>query len=359
MISSMQTSGFEGSMAHFRRRFDRALEDFVRAKLKGSLVTSGASGRTARAAADIAMAQGKRIRPYLAYRTAKTFGVPFKASLSACIALELFHDFALVHDDIMDRSDERRGRMTVHKRFETEHWKNSGRGSPEQYGTSLAILAGDLLASWSEHAMGEARISGSAARIVIRAWSILKEEVILGQALDVYMACFPGRATKRKIMSVMALKSGRYSIARPILMGYALANKKADENAILRAAEPLGIAFQIQDDIISTFGDPEQTGKSADSDLKEGKLTLIAWETMRRIKTAADKKRWNAAFGNTNASPGDLDRLREMMKDTGALESANVLAKRFVGQSVKLADDLPGIADWFKEFALMLEKRTS
>jgi geranylgeranyl diphosphate synthase type I len=355
----MQTSGFESSMAHFRKRFDRALADFVRAKMKRSPVKSGASGRVARAAADMSLAPGKRIRPFLAYRTAASYGIPFGRVAPACIALELFHDFALVHDDIMDRSDERRGNITVHKRFEAEHGKNRGKGSSEQYGTSLATLTGDLLLSWAENAMSQMKIPAAPVRGVPDAWSMLKEEVILGQALDVSMASFPERADRRKIMNVMALKSGRYSVGRPILLGYALANKKADEKAVLRAAEPLGIAFQIQDDIISTFGDPEQTGKSANSDLKEGKLTLIAWETARRIKTAADKKRWNAAFGNPDAPPRELDRLRGMMKDTGALAEANALAGRFAEQAIERADDLPRIGKWFAAFARFLKTRTS
>jgi len=344
-------------LVRFRKRFQTALENFTLDRLEHASVRTRDAKKLMRTVAKLALSPGKRMRPYLAYKTSSCFGIPENISDDAGIALELFHDFALVHDDIMDRSDERRGKPTIHKLYESEHHKKRWKGSAEHYGLSSAILAGDLLVTWSDIALDHIACSETAKEKLYAAWGKLKEEVILGQTLDVTISSLPYGVSRKQLMDVLALKSGRYSIGRPMLMGYALADYKISERIVLDATEPLGLAFQIQDDIISTFGNPKKTGKSIDADLKEGKITLLAWEAVRRLPTTQSKIVWERTFGNPKATKKELDELRKIIRSTGSLEYVETLADQLTDRAIERAGKLPMCGDWFKELAEMLRGR--
>lgn len=341
----------------FRKRFQVHLERYTLTKLENASVHTRDANKLMRIVTKLILAPGKRMRPYLLHRTARTYNISSKVTIPVGVAIELFHDFALVHDDIMDRSDERRGKHTVHKIYELEHARKDWKGSPEHYGLSNAILAGDLILNWSESSFMNVTLEKPVRSKLNAAWETLKEEVILGQTLDVVMSVLPHGISRKQLMNVLALKSGRYSIGRPMLMGYALANVSVPERVVLNATEPLGLAFQIQDDIISTFGNPRETGKSIDADLREGKMTLLAWETVRRIPTTKAKIIWNRVFGKPNATKHELDELRKLIRDTGALAYVKTLAGQLINQAEKRAHNLPKCAAWFTELANELRDR--
>ncbi|MCW1892096.1 MAG: polyprenyl synthetase family protein [Candidatus Uhrbacteria bacterium] len=343
--------------ASFQAAFQPALETFVSEQLRHLSVQTIDAKKLARSVADMATRKGKRMRPYLAIRTAMSCGVSEAQALPLGIALELFHDFALIHDDIIDRSAQRRGRPTIHTIFENEHQKKSWKGSAEHYGISSAILAGDLLYTWAERAFDEVRAPDEIRSKLERAWSLMKEEVILGQTMDVITSVLPRGISRKQLLDVQALKSGRYSIGRPILLGYLFGGVDIAERTVLDATEPLGIAFQIQDDIIGTFGDAKQTGKSIDSDLKEGKITMLVWEAQRRIESEEDRAIWERALGNPDATEAELNILRRIIQDTGALVYVRALSEQLVQRSIERAYELPKISNWFIELAESLEGR--
>lgn len=343
----------------FQNSFKPALESFIEEQLGNLSVRTIDAKKLAKSVADMATRKGKRMRPYLAIRTATACGVPEDRAMMLGIALEIFHDFALVHDDIMDRSSERRGRPTIHAVFESEHVRKKWNGSPEHYGISSAILAGDLLYTWAERAFDSIEAPEEIRVNIEKAWSRMKEEVILGQTMDVITSVLPRGISRKQLLEVQTLKSGRYSIGRPIYLGYLFGGTDVAERTILDATEPLGIAFQIQDDILGTFGNPKQTGKDADSDLREGKLTMLAWEAKRRIESEEDRIIWDRAFGNPNATDAELAILRRIIQDTGALVYVTALAKQLIQRSIERAYELPKISDWFIELAESLDDRNT
>ncbi|MBD3251245.1 hypothetical protein GF380_02115, partial [Candidatus Uhrbacteria bacterium] len=308
----------------FRTRFQKQLESYVLRRLSNAAVNHRDAKKLMRIVAKLVLGPGKRMRPFLTYRTAKRFGVTARSCMPVCIALELFHDFALIHDDIMDRSEKRRGKQTVHELYKDEHRKKDWKGSAEHYGTSCALLAGDLLFAWSEQSF--AALNSKYDSLKLRqAWDTLKEEVILGQTLDVTSSVLPHFISRKQVLEIQALKSGRYSIGRPMLIGYALAQASVSEASIMQATEPLGIAFQIQDDILSTFGSPKVTGKTKDADLKEGKLNILTLEARHRLPDDKARVVWNRTFGNPNATTKELDVLRQLIRDSGALNYVEIL----------------------------------
>lgn len=344
-------------LKQFQKRFQTNLERFTLNRLKDANVRTRDAKKLMRTVAKLVLAPGKRMRPYLAYKTSRCFNVEIKISNTVGVALELFHDFALVHDDIMDRSDERRGKPTIHKLYESEHNRKKWKGSAKHYGISSAILAGDLLVTWSDMALDDVACTDSVRKKIFKAWGRLKEEVILGQTLDVTISALPHGISRKQLLEVLALKSGRYSIGRPMLMGYALADHTISERSVLNATEPLGLAFQIQDDIISTFGDPKKTGKSIDADLKEGKITLLAWEAVRRLPTAQSKIVWEKTFGNPKATKKELDELRKIIKNTGALKYVETLEEQLIDHAIERAKALPKCGSWFADLAKALRHR--
>lgn len=300
---------------------------------------------------------GKRMRPYLAVKTASSCGVPMLRAYKLGVAMELFHDFALIHDDIMDNSSERRGSITVHKKYEEEHLSKGWRGSAERFGISNGILAGDLLLAWSEQALDELNLPPEVRDGVYRAWADMKTEVILGQSIDAVTSVLPRGISRRQLLEMLALKSGRYSIGRPILLGYALAGIEVSDATVMEATEPLGLAFQIQDDILGTFGDSRKTGKSTNSDIKEGKITMLAWEAKKRLEKEEDMATWERVFGNPQATDEDIRMIRELMESTGARIYVSELASQLIKKSIEMAYALPKISKWFIELAEELEDR--
>jgi geranylgeranyl diphosphate synthase type I len=253
------------------------------------------------------LAGGKRFRAlfcYWSWAAAQAVSEPLteqqrRASTSAmvdiCAALEMFHGAALVHDDLLDQSDTRRGAPAVHKRFEATH-KNSGwAGTPERFGMAGSVLVGDLMLGWSSEIFGQGLLNSPSQAIeaACRAeFSKMRDEVMAGQYLDVLEEnAAPTRPVEEAVgraNRVILYKTAKYSIEAPLLIGAAFAGA---EPALLRGLSafgiPLGMAFQLRDDILGVFGDPAVTGKPAGDDLREGKRTVLVALTREQLGASA------------------------------------------------------------------------
>ena len=202
-----------------------------------------------------------------------------EALLRACAALELLHASALVHDDLMDASDTRRGRPATHRAFEAQHLQARWSGSPTQYGAAAAILQGDLLLR-GRTSCWAVRPPAGAGRPRDGCLRACRNEVIAGQFLDVSVQA-RAEADVDTAMTVLRYKSAKYSIERPLHIGAALAGGNAEmQEALTRFGLPLGEAFQLRDDLLGVFGDPSATGKPAGDDLVEGKRTVLVALTL-------------------------------------------------------------------------------
>ncbi len=262
---------------------------------------------------------GKRLRPafgYWAYRGAG--GVDSDEVIAALAALELVHASALIHDDVIDSSDTRRGEPSVHRRFAAQHSTAGWQGDPAGFGEAGAILLGDLCLVWSDALLNDC---GLAAATLARARVVfdqMRTEISVGQYLDV-IAQASGAFSREQAVKVAHFKSAKYTVQRPLQFGAALAGAPAELTDAYRAyGLPLGEAFQLRDDILGVFGDPAQTGKPAGDDLREGKRTYLVAVA---FAAAAPENRaeLRAGLGRPDLDPPGVARLQEIITRTGAL----------------------------------------
>ncbi len=262
---------------------------------------------------------GKRLRPafcYWGWRAAG--GVDCDEILAAAAALELLQACALVHDDVMDGSDRRRGAPSVHRMFGSQHRVAGWHGNPETFGVSAAILLGDLCLVWSEQMINTSGLDHAALLRAQPVHDAMRVELMTGQYLDVVEQAMGGVSVERALR-VARYKAAKYTIEGPLLIGAALADGSPQVATALSAyGLPLGEAFQLRDDVLGVFGDPSATGKPAGDDLREGKRTVLVAAALTRAdnrETAIIRRH----LGDPGLDAHDVDRLREIITSTGAL----------------------------------------
>jgi geranylgeranyl diphosphate synthase type I len=262
---------------------------------------------------------GKRMRPAFAYWGFRGAGGVDSDEAVACLStLELVQASALIHDDVIDSSDIRRGIPAVHRRFADRHVAEGWSGDPEAFGQAAAILLGDLCLVWSDELFDG---SGVAPAAIARARPIfdqMRTEVTAGQYLDV-LAVATRDTSLERASKIAVYKSAKYTVERPILLGGALAG--ADEALMASYSAyglPLGEAFQLRDDMLGVFGDPAVTGKPAGDDLREGKRTYLIAVAIASATPAA-RERIGALLGNPALDQSGVATLREIITSTGAL----------------------------------------
>ncbi|MGO1561360.1 Geranylgeranyl pyrophosphate synthetase [Actinomycetales bacterium JB111] len=309
---------------------------------------------------------GKRARALLAFAGYVASGHspdrPGEEILAAGAALELFQLAALVHDDVMDGADSRRGLPAAHVAVESAHRARGLAGNTEAFGRAGAILLGDLLLASSSAAMDIARASvathaGLAARGI---YDFLCAEVAAGQYLDVVAAATPldqdAEGALDRALMVLRHKSARYSVEHPLALGAALGGADARTIEGLRAVgAPLGEAFQLRDDELGVFGDPDVTGKPAGDDLREGKRTALLALTWRAAD-ATERADLARLVGSPDLTPDGVARLREIITDTGARSAhEDLIASREKDASIALAALSP--SDEARELLVELSDR--
>jgi len=289
---------------------------------------------------------GKRLRALMCYWGWRGAGGEAGAPqiVTAGSALELFQAAALIHDDIIDRSDTRRGGPSVHRRFSQLHTEQGWSLDNERFGHAAAILTGDLCLSFSEEAftdIGEKAASGSRARLI---FNLMRAEVMAGQYLDI-LEEVAGPVRDRagavtRAQSIIRFKSAKYSTEHPLALGGALAGAS---NELLRGysafALPLGEAFQLRDDVLGVFGDPVTTGKPAGDDLREGKRTVLV--ALALDQAAPEESAFiDAKLGSPDLGDDDIAEIRRIIEASGALQATEVLIGEFGGSAFDALDQL-------------------
>lgn len=262
------------------------------------------------------------------------------AVVSVAASLEIFHAAALVHDDIMDNSDLRRGQPSVHRRFEALHAERGWSGAAAGYGTSAALLLGDLLLGWSSDLFERGLAAGgdAAAAAAARAeFGRMRSEVTLGQYLDMLEEHSWRGRPENEVLSrahrVIVYKSAKYSVEAPLALGASLAGASLAQVSALRAfGLPLGVAFQLRDDLLGVFGDPSVTGKPAGDDLREGKRTVLV--AMARQKLPASASRLvDELLGDPDLDAEQISMLQTAMRESGAVDQV----ERVIAHNVEVA----------------------
>lgn len=264
------------------------------------------------------LAGGKRLRPAFAYWGWRAAGGgDSEEIIRAAAALELLQACALIHDDVMDGSDTRRGRPSVHRRFATLHRGSEWLGSPESFGLGAAILLGDLALTWADELLFTSGLPPGALLRAKPVYDRMRTELMAGQYLDLLEQARGGGSVERALR-VARYKAAKYTIEGPLQLGGTLAGA---DSALLEAFSgyglPLGEAFQLRDDLLGVFGDPEHTGKPAGDDLREGKRTvLIAYAVEHSTTVQQEVIRRN--LGDPHLSEMGVAALRQVIIDTGA-----------------------------------------
>lgn len=321
----------------FRERVQQALTGALDDQAERLAPLGPDAGRLL-AAARTSVAGGKMFRASFCWWGHHAVAVPVddEALLRACASLELLHASALVHDDLMDASDTRRGKPATHRAFESEHELTGWRGSAQQYGAAGAILLGDLLLSWSEELLRRCGLPLTAVAPALEVFDLCRSEVIAGQFLDV-SAQARGHADVETAMTVLRFKSAKYSIERPLQVGAALAGASETTLAELSAfGLPLGEAFQLRDDLLGVYGDPEATGKPAGDDLVEGKRTVLVALALDAAPPA-DARELDASLG-TALTAAQVERLRRIIDDSGAHAQVEAVIGQLAGHALSALD---------------------
>ena len=317
----------------FKGRFDGVLNRFLQDKVEEAGKIRPELARMLEVCTEFVMAGGKRLRPAFVYYGWKAVnGVGDEdVILKAAVPLELVHAGALVHDDVMDNSDLRRGRPTVHKVFEKEM------GNAE-VGRSLAIVAGDMVLALADEAFSAYPDFGGNFKNARMCFDEMCKEINYGQHLDVVANLLPSIG-EDWIMKVMRYKTAGYTVEKPLLIGAILGG--SSPGLLSRISEfgvNLGVAFQIKDDLLGMFGNQEKVGKPVDSDLKEGKKTLLTAKTLERLWNEGrqtETTKFQAILGNPNLTPDEYHWCQELMRETGAVDYCQDRVEELTEAAVK------------------------
>lgn len=319
--------------SQLRDRIDDALQAFI------------ASSRASSAAPELfdelsvlIAAGGKRIRPVFCYwGHLAAGGRDGNEIVRAGAALELLHTFAIIHDDVMDRSPARRGRPASYLRLRVPAEDMPHRGDPDRFGVSAAILAGDLALVLADRMLDESGFAPERLASARQRFDAMRMGAVSGQYLDL-VAAHRGHADEGEARRIASLKSGGYTVSDPLLIGSALAGSPpAAERALAAYGRPLGEAFQLRDDVLGAVGDPAVTGKDRDGDLREGKQTVLLAKA--RVRASADQLRLlDALVGRDDLTPGDADAIRAIFRETGALADTLALIDALADQAKAALD---------------------
>ena len=316
-------------LAFVRTRVDPLLDAFLRERSRDVEMLDPALAPVTRAIRELVAAGGKRLRPafvYWGHRAAG--GVDDRGIVPVAAAVELLHAFALLHDDVMDRSETRRGNTAAHRALASEHRRGDVAGRPR-----LVRRQRRDPRRRPDVRMGRRPLRAIARRVPCartrgRAFSTLRAEVMAGQYLDLRLAALPC-PDEASAQHVALLKSGRYTVTRPLQLGVALATGDPDPaltDALTTYGDAVGVAFQLRDDVLGLFGDPAETGKSCVDDLREGKRTLLVLRAIA-LASPSEGRVLRGALGDPDLDDDDADRCREIVADSGALASIETLLR--------------------------------
>jgi len=324
-----------------RERVQKALAAFLSGQAARLDVVSEDLGPVQDALAAFLLDGGKRLRPafaYWGYRGAG--GGDCDEAVSAAGCLELLQACALVHDDVMDGSDTRRGQPAMHRRFASLHRGSGWRGDSEEFGLSAAVLLGDLCLIWADEMLNTSGMTPDALRRAQPVYDEMRVELMAGQYLDLLEQALGG-GTVESALRVARYKSAKYTVEKPLHMGAVLAGAGQDVlDGYSGYGLPLGEAFQLRDDVLGVFGDPGQTGKPAGDDLREGKRTALvamALESASPAQHAVVRRH----LGDPHLSEDGVAQLREVLRSTGALERVERLIDELMDDALTALRSAP------------------
>ncbi len=299
-------------LAERMREIAKQVTEYILAIVKGS------PQQLYDAALHLIKAGGKRVRPFIVVTVAEGLGASREAAMPFAAGVELVHNFTLIHDDIIDRDEFRRGVPTVHK----------------LWGEPLAIIAGDLLFAKAFEVLNDAVARGVPPQRVEKAYHVLARAsriVAEGQALDMLFEDLE-RVSMDDYLDMVYRKTGALFEASAILGGLVATDDEEIIEALGEYGRNLGIAFQIRDDILGLIGDEKVLGKPVYSDIREGKKTILVIYALSKLDADARDKLLSV-LGKRNATREELEEAARLIRETGAVDYAESVARDYVGRA--------------------------
>lgn len=310
-------------LAELRSVVDERLARYLAAKREAASALAPEAPELVEAVEALTLRGGKRLRPailHAAFRAVAPDRDPAEV-LDACAALELLQTYLLIHDDWMDRDEERRGGAAVHAALRDAH------GGDAHLGASLAILAGNLASACAWELICEAAHDPEVDRRVREVFLRMHQEVVYGQQLDLLAT--------RDVSLMQQLKTGSYTLRGPLSLGAAYGRATdAQAAALLRFGAPLGEAFQMRDDLLGTFGDEDATGKPTAGDLRAGKRTALILAAEQR-GTDAQLAPLRAVLGDPDADAAAIGAARDVLSEIGAKAAVEARLSALTGQAIE------------------------
>ncbi len=313
---------FAALLTAVRRDVDARLAGYLDEHLAAAKVFGPGMTEMVSALRDLTLRGGKRARAALlvaGYRAANA-EASLEPALDAGVSLELLHSYFLVHDDWMDRDETRRGGPSVHAAL-TRRLKSREKGE------ASAILAGDYAVALATEALSRVEVEPKRMSRVLGCFAEMQLAAVTGQQLDLL-------ANAADVEKVYELKTGSYTVRGPLRMGALMAGAPTRVlNALDRFALPVGIAYQLRDDLLSVFGDPKTTGKPFGSDLRAGKNTVVLLTALKRAR-GRDHRVLKAAVGNSRATVTELKQAVEVIERSGARAAVEGRIDELVGSAL-------------------------
>jgi len=282
---------------------------------------------------EITLTGGKRIRPIIFFLSFSAFSSKKKEeALKTSIFLELIHSYLLIHDDIIDNDTLRRNKPTTWYSYEQYLKKMGLKKNQEKMAKDLAIIAGDLACSWAYQILSQSKFAEELKIKGIAKLNEMLEKVIEGQFLDILLP-LKKKIKKSQVLRAYLLKTASYTFQHPFQIGAILAGlspQKAEEFSSF--ALPLGIAFQIQDDILGLWAKEKEIGKPLATDLREGKRTLLWYFASQKIKKR-DKNFLQSLIGKKRLRKEEIEKAREIFSSSLALAKSKKLSQQLINQS--------------------------
>lgn len=266
----------------------------------------------------------------LRLRSGQAGGKMVKEAVKAAVALELFQTSILAHDDVVDKSELRRGIPTLYRAIAAWHKKNRMLGDPGHFGASQAVNLGSTGFFLASEILAQTKFPPENKLKAISAFNNLIVYTALGQILDITIPAEKGLKKEEDVLAVERYKTAQYTAVGPLCMGACLAG--ASEILIKNLTlfgENLGIAFQIQDDIKGVFGKSEETGKSAKEDIAEGKITLLFIKAGQKVKGKGQNGILKKFYGKAELTEEEAEKVRQVFRETGALRYAIKRSKEY------------------------------
>lgn len=258
-----------------------------------------------------------------------------QAVVDASIGYEFLHNALLIHDDIMDRALVRRNDPTAWKAFATSFNEKGGNHKADHYGVAQAINLGDMTAYWLPSLVAQKDFQAERVVEAIRIISHAVQTTVIGQMLDIDPEVTILLPSDEKIMEIIRYKTAVYTILAPLQIGAVLGGMRPctpEYQAIERFGVPVGMAYQLHDDVLGVYGTEADLGKSVTSDLSEGKKTLLFWELHYRLDREG-RRRFLSAFGNQDVRQEEIEWVRNKGRETGALMAVQQRAEELIGQA--------------------------